>query len=55
MNKYQEALSELSNQFSDDQAIAIDCFIDFCLDQHQAEIDSLQKQVDALENRLDNI
>lgn len=55
MNKYQEALAKLEEDLPENQALAIDTFIDFCLEAHQAEIDSLQKQVDALENRLDNI
>ncbi len=55
MNKYQEAMAKLEEDFSENQALAIDTFIDFCLEAHQVEIDELQKQVEALEKRLDNI
>lgn len=55
MNKHQEAIIALQVHFPMPQVIAIERFIDFCLEDHQAEIDDLQRQVEALEKRLDNI
>jgi len=55
MNKYEKALFELGHHFSEHQVVALESFIDFCLADSQLEIDTLIKQVDALERRLDNI
>jgi len=55
MNRYNEVMKDLRENFSDNQRLAIEHFVDLSLEDHTEAIDALRDEIEALEKRLDNI